>query len=102
MADLLFALLLALSAFCLGVGLGMAYRESQAVLPADPEPRDEELLIFDRVTTALSALPPIEDQQALQAAEAEVMQRVGDRYGLVPADVEAIYRKVWRWRYRRR
>ncbi len=61
MGDLLLTLLLAFSAFCLGFGLGMGYREAQSLPPAGPEPGDEEFLVFDRVTTALSELPPMED-----------------------------------------
>jgi len=102
MGDLLLVFILVISAFCLGFGLGMGYRETQSLPQAGPEPGNEELLVFDRVTTALSELPPMEDKRALQEAEAEVMQRIGDRYGLGPDEVQAIYRKVWRWKYGRR
>lgn len=102
MGDLLLILILIISAFCLGCGLGMGYREAQSIRPAGPEPGDEELLIFDRVSTALSELPPMEDKRALQDAEAEVMRRIGNRYGLGSEEVQAIYRKVWRWKSGRR
>ena len=95
-------LILVISTFCLGFGLGMGYREVHPIRQAGPEPGDEELLVFDRVSTALSELPPIENERALQATEVEVMQRIGNRYGLGLEEVQAIYRKVWRWKYGRR
>jgi hypothetical protein len=87
------------SVFCLGRGLWIGYRDlypdrpPQSVMPQLP---DEELLIFDRVTSRISELPRLNDPKAFQAALAGVMQEVGEEYGLSSLDVEKIY-----WRARR-
>ena len=96
--DLLF-LLLAVSLFSVGYGLWIGYRDrqpahsSEAVVSTLP---DEDLLIFDRVTSGLSEIPRLNDPKAFQAALARVMQKVGEQYGLSSVDVEKIY-----WRARR-
>ncbi len=96
--DLLF-LLLAVSLFSVAYGLWIGYRDrqpahsSEAVTPALP---DEDMLIFDRVTSGISELPRLNDPKAFQAALAGVMQEVGEQYGLSSLDVEKIY-----WRARR-
>lgn len=98
---LLLVLLLA-CIFCLGFGLGMAYQEkyrSRQALSATPEPGDDEILIFDRVTFELSRLPHIEDAKAFEDAQTEVMREVGEEYGLSAAAVDAIYRRVWHKQY---
>ncbi len=103
--NVLLFLLLLVFVFCLGVGLGMGYREIYPFLadhPAAPEPGDEEFMIFDRVTFALSQLPSIEEPKALQAAQAEVMRGVGEQYALRREEVEAIYLRVWNWKHRSR
>lgn len=99
---LLLLLLLAVSVFCIAWGLWIGYRDRHAVRPAEaavPTPPDEDVLIFDRVTLGLTGLPRLNDPKALQAAEAEVMQQVGEQYGLSSAEVEAIYRRVWQWKH---
>ena len=96
--DLLF-LLLAVSLFSVAYGLWIGYRgrqpahSSEAVVSPLP---DEDLLIFDRVTSGISELPRLNDPKAFQAALAGVMQKVGEQYGLSSLDVEKIY-----WRARR-
>lgn len=96
--DLLF-LLLAVSLFSVAYGLWIGYRgrqpahSSEAVVSPLP---DEDLLIFDRVTSGISELPRLNDPKAFQAALAGVMQEVGEQYGLSSLDVEKIY-----WRARR-
>ena len=96
--NLLF-LLLAVSLFSVAYGLRIGYRDlypdrpQQAAMPQLP---DEELLIFDRVTSGLSEIPRLNDPKAFQVALAGVMQKVGEQYGLGSVDVEKIY-----WRARR-
>src|SRR3970282_57906 len=96
--DLLF-LLLAVSLFSVAYGLWIGYRDRQpahssdGVVPALP---DEDMLIFDRVTAGLSGLPRLNDLRAMEAARAEVMQKVGEQYGLSSGQGEAIYwRGLW-------
>lgn len=99
---LVLALLLVVFVFCLGFGLGMGYREKYPLLPDHPvipAPADEEIMIFERVTFALSQLPSIEEPKALHASHDEVMRSVGEQYGLRSDEVEAIYRRVWNWRH---
>jgi hypothetical protein len=94
--------LLVVCVFVLGFGLGMAYQERHAARqarPAPPEPGDEEMLIFDRVTLGLSKLPDIQETKALDAAQTEVMRHVGEQYGLSAAEVERVYRRVWHWKH---
>lgn len=96
--DLLF-LLLAVSLFSVGYGLWIGYRDRQSVHSSEAvvsAPPDEDLLIFDRVTSGISELPRLNDPKAFQAALAGVMQEVGEQYGLSSLDVEKIY-----WRARR-
>jgi hypothetical protein len=91
--------LVAGSVFCLGRGLWIGYRDLYPARPpqsAMPQLPDEELLIFDRVTSRISELPRLNDPKAFQAALAGVMQKVGEEYGLSSLDVEKIY-----WRARR-
>jgi hypothetical protein len=101
--NLILPFLLLVCIFGLGFGLGMAYQESRASRqagPAVPEPGDEEMLIFDRVTLGLSKLPNnIEEPKALDAAQTDVMHQVGEQYGLSAAKVEKIYRRVWHWKH---
>ena len=96
--DLLF-LLLAVSLFSVAYGLWIGYRDRQPAHSSEavvsPLP-DEDLLIFDRVTSGISELPRLNDPKAFQAALAGVMQKVGEDYGLSSLDVEKIY-----WRARR-
>lgn len=95
----LLALLFAVSLFSVGYGLWIGYRDrhlGSAYEPVVPSLPDEELLIFDRVTAELSALPPLNDLRAMETARAEAMQKVGEQYGLSPTQVETIYRRVWR------
>ena len=93
-------LLLMVFIFCLGFGLGMLYREIYPLFQRHrPEPRDEEIMIFDRVSDALSQLPPIEEAKAFEAAQAAVMRSVGERYALRADEVGAIYRRVWQWKH---
>lgn len=76
----------------------MAYQEkygSRQALSATPEPGDDEILIFDRVTFGLSRLPHIEEATAFEDAQNEVMREVGEQYGLSAAAVDATYRRVW-------
>ena len=102
--DLLF-LLFAVSLFSVAYGLWIGYRDrqpahsSEAVVSALP---DEDLLIFDRVTAGLSELPRLNDLRAMEAARAEVMQQVGEQYGLSSGQVEGIYWRVWRFTHRPR
>ena len=96
--NLILLVLLLLCVFCLGYGLGLAYHEKQAFrqeVRGTPEPGDEEIMIFDRVTFGLSRLPNIEEPKALEGAQAGVMHQVAQQYGLNAAAVEAIYRRVW-------
>ena len=91
-------ILLVVFIFCIGFGLGMVYREVYPLFQrrhATTEPGDEEIMIFDRVTEALSKLPQIEEPNALEAAQAEAMRSVGERYALRVEEVDAIYRRVW-------
>ena len=100
--NLILAFLLLVAVFGLGFGLGMAYQErrvSRQAGPAAPEPGDEEMLIFDRVTLGLSKLPNIEEPEALDAAQTDVMRQVGAQYDLSAAEVERIYRRVWHWKH---
>lgn len=100
--NLILLLLLLACVFGLGFGLGMAYQERRASRQEGrpvPDPGDEEMLIFDRVTLGLSRLPNIEEPQALDAAQTEVMREVGQHYGLSAAEVERIYRRVWHWKH---
>jgi hypothetical protein len=98
-------LLFAVSLFSVAYGLWIGYRDrqpahsSEAVVPMLP---DEDLMIFDRVTAGLSQLPRVNDLRAMEAARAEVMQGVGEQYGLRTAEVEAIYWRVWRFTHRPR
>ena len=98
-------LLLAVSLFSVAYGLWIGYRDRQPAHSSEavvsPLP-DEDLLIFDRVTVELSALPPLNDLRAMEAARAEVMQKVGEQYGLSSAQVETIYWRVWRFTHRPR
>jgi hypothetical protein len=91
--------LLAVSVFCLSYGLWRGYHDVFVVRPdqVETELPDEELMIFDRVTSGLSQIPRLGDPTAFQAAQAEVMQQVGDEYGLSAKDVETIYWRVRRW-----
>ncbi|MFQ5840497.1 MAG: hypothetical protein ACE5HK_07230 [Candidatus Methylomirabilales bacterium] len=104
----LFVLLLCFT-FILGLGLGMAVAEMRrgrisSTPPSGrdaaraglgtPEPADDELLLFDRVTAGLSALPLVEDPARYPEAEERVMAEVAARYGLTPAEVQQIYRRV--------
>jgi hypothetical protein len=87
------------SVCCLGRGLWIGYRDLYPDRPqqgAMPELPDEELLIFDRVTSGISELPRLNDPKAFQDALGGVMQEVGQQYGLTSLDVEKIY-----WRARR-
>ena len=103
--DLLILILIAVSLVSLACGLWLAYRDLYRVredarpVPAPPTPPDEDILIFDRVTAALGKRPRMTDPRAVQAVEAEVMQEVGEQYGLSAADVETIYRRIWQWRH---
>lgn len=95
-------LLLMVFIFCLGFGLGMLYREVYPLFQrrhAPVEPKDEEIMIFDRVSDELSQLPQIEEPKALEAAQAEVMRSVGERYALRAEEVETIYQRVWQWKH---
>jgi hypothetical protein len=65
------------------------YRSGQALL-ATPEPGDDEIPIFDRVTFGLSRLPNIEGAKAFADAQTEVMCEVREQYGLSAAAVDAI------------
>jgi hypothetical protein len=69
-------------------------RSGQALL-ATPEPGDDEIVIFDRVTFGLSRLPNIEEAKAFADAQTEVMREVTEQYDLSAAAVDAIYRRVW-------
>ena len=95
----LLVLLFAVSLFSVGYGLWIGYRDRHLVPASEtvvsPLP-DEDLLIFDRVTAELSALPPLNNLRAMEAARADVMQKVGEQYGLSPTQVETIYWRVWR------
>lgn len=92
-------LLLAVSVFSMGYGLWIGYRDlnpgrpAEVVVSAVP---DEELLIFDRVTSGLSVLPRVNDLRTMEAARAGVMAKVGEEYGLGSTEVEKIYWRVWR------
>ena len=100
--NLILLVFLLVCLFGLGFGLGMAYQERRASRQegrAVPEPGDEEILIFDRVTLGLSRLPSIEEPKALDAAQTEVMREVGQQYGLSAAEVERIYRRIWNWKH---
>ena len=100
--NLILGLLLLVCVLGLGFGLGMAYQERRASRQAGraaPEPGDEEMLIFDRVTFGLSKLPHVEDPNALNAAQTDVMRQVGEQYGLSATEVERIYRRVWHWKH---
>ncbi len=100
--NFLLLVLLLVCIFCLGFGLGMAYQEkhrSRQALSATPEPGDDEVLIFDRVTFGLSRLPNIEEAKAFEDPQTEVMREVGEQYGLSGAAVAAIYRRVWHKKY---
>lgn len=100
--DLSILLLLAVSGFCLVTGLWIGYRgrhSARQVREAVSAPPDEEVLIFDRVTEELSQLPRLDDPGALWTAHKEVMQRVGEQYGLKAAEVGIIYWRVWRSRH---
>lgn len=95
----LLLLLLAVSLFSVAYGLWIGYRDRQLAHssePVMPTLADEDILIFDRVTAGLSKLPRLNDLQATEAARAEVMQKVGEQYGLSSGQVEAIYWQVWR------
>jgi len=95
----LLVLLFAVSLFSVGYGLWIGYRDrhfAPAYEPVVPSLPDEDLLIFDRVTAELSALPPLNNLRAMEAARADVMQKVGEQYGLSPTQVETIYWRVWR------
>ena len=95
----LIVLLFAVSLFSVGYGLWIGYRDrhlAPAYEPVISSPPDEDLLIFDRVTAELSALPPLNDLRTMEAARADVMQKVGEQYGLSPTQVETIYWRVWR------
>ncbi|HET7852947.1 MAG TPA: hypothetical protein VFM04_00605 [Candidatus Methylomirabilis sp.] len=95
----LLLLLFAVSLFSVGYGLWIGYRDrhlAPAYEPVVPSLPDEDLLIFDRVTAELSALPPLNNLRAMEAARADVMQKVGEQYGLSPTQVETIYWRVWR------
>ncbi|MCH7896683.1 MAG: hypothetical protein IH782_07300 [candidate division NC10 bacterium] len=99
---LLLLLLLAVSVFCIAWGLWRGYRDRHAVRPdeaAVPTPPDEDVLIFDRVTDGLSQIPNPDDPRALWAAHKEVMQSVGEQYGLKSAQVGVIYWRVWQWKH---
>lgn len=99
--NLILLFLLLVCIFSLGFGLGMVYQERRASRLAGPvpEPGDEEMLIFDRVTLGLSKLPNIEEPKALDAAQTDVMRQVGEQYGLSATEVERIYRRVWHWKH---
>lgn len=102
---LVIPLVLGVSVVCLACGLWLAYRDlyrgrpSAPPGPAPPTPSDEDVLIFDRVTAGIAELPRIADPRALQAAEAEVMERVAEQYGMRPEEVETIYRRIWQLRH---
>lgn len=94
--------LLGVSLLCLVCGLWIGYRDRrrgrqrrEVVSP----PPDEEILIFDRVTEGFSQIPTVDDPGALWSAKKEVMQRVGEQYGLKSGEVGVIYWRVWRWRH---
>ena len=97
--DLFPLVLLVGSLVCLGRGLWIGYRDlhphhqEQVAMPQLP---DEELLIFDRVTSGISELPRLNDPKAFQVGLGRVMQQVGEQYGLSSVEVEKIY-----WRARR-
>lgn len=102
MDTLAILLLVVVFVFCIGFGLGMVYREIYPLLsnlPAVSEPGDEEIMIYDRVTDALSQLPEIDEPKGLEAAQAEVMRTVAERYALESEEVDAIYRRVWNWKH---
>ncbi len=93
--------LLGVSLLCLVCGLWIGYRDRRrgrqrrkVVLPTD-----EEILIFDRVTEGLSQIPTLDNPGALWSAKKEVMERVGEQYGLKSGEVGVIYWRVWRWRH---
>ncbi len=95
----LLVLLFAVSLFSVGYGLWIGYRDrhlAPAYEPVVSSLPDEDLLIFDRVTSGISEIPRLNDPKAFQAALAGVMQKVGEQYGLSPLDVDKIY-----WRARR-
>jgi hypothetical protein len=95
----LLVLLFAVSLFSVGYGLWIGYRDlypDRSQRAAMPQLPDEELLIFDRVTSGVSEIPRLNDPKAFQTALAAVMQKVGEQYGLSSLDVEKIY-----WRVRR-
>lgn len=100
--DLVILSLLGVSVLCLVCGLWRGYRDRTAARrtrEAVSTPPDEEILIFDRVTEGLSELPALSDPGALWNAHKEVMQRVGQEYGLKSGDVGLIYWRVWRWKH---
>jgi len=103
MMDLVILSLLGVSVLCLVCGLWRGYRDRTAARRmhqgVSTTPPDEEILIFDRVTERLSELPALGDPGTLWAAHKEVMQRVGQEYGLKSSDVGLIYWRVWRWKH---
>lgn len=96
--NLLVLALLCLSVLCVVCGLWVGYRGRQR-REAVSAPPDEEILIFDRVTEGLSMIPDLSDPAAVWTAHKEVMQRVGEQYGLKSAEVGTIYWRIWRWKH---
>jgi hypothetical protein len=100
--DLLILCLVGVSVLCIACGLWRGYRDRHAARRTQETvstPPDEEILIFDRVTEGLSELPDLDDPAAFWAAHKEVMQTVGEQYGLKSAEVGVIYWRVWRWKH---
>jgi hypothetical protein len=74
--NLLLLVLLLVCIFCLGFGMAYQekYRSGQALL-ATPEPGDDEIPIFDRVTFGLSRLPNIEGAKAVGSGTRSTVPR---------------------------
>lgn len=112
--DLIFLALLVGFFFLLGIGLGLMWAErrvrggrrglsqdEQMLLTASASllaPRDDEMLIFDRVTLALSHLPFLADPVEAEKAQRQAMKVVGETYGLTYEQVLETYLKVWQWK----
>ncbi len=100
--SVLILLLLAVSGFCLVYGFWVGRRDRSAARQAREAfsaPPDEEILIFERVTDELSQLPHLEAPGVLWTAQKNVMRRVGEHYGVKPAEVGIIYWRVWLWKH---
>jgi hypothetical protein len=77
-----------------------AARAEAGMVVAEAPPTDDEVMIFDRVSLAISKLPLFPSHREYEVAERGVIASVAERYGLTAVQAAEMYRKVHAWKWR--